>query len=62
MLLTLYNVKMIEQGNLPLHGACVHITMKNGQTKNIVIIGDSGDGSNDNGQKLKNLIDIYKNL
>ena len=40
MLLTLYNVKMIGEGNLPIHGACVHITMKNGTTKNIVIIGD----------------------
>ena len=28
----------------------------------LFIIGYSGDGSNDSGQKLKNLIDIYKNL
>ena len=47
MLLTLYNVKMIKQGALPLHGACVHITMKNGKEKNIVLIGDSGAGKSE---------------
>lgn len=47
MLLTLYNVKMINQGNLPLHGACVNITMKDGRTKNVVIIGDSGAGKSE---------------
>lgn len=52
MLLTLYNVKMIEQGNLPLHGACVHITMKNGKNKNIVIIGDSGAGKSESLEAL----------
>lgn len=52
MLLTLYNVKMIEQKALPLHGACVHITMKNGKTKNIVIIGDSGAGKSESLEAL----------
>ena len=54
MLLTLYNVKMIESGNLPLHGACVHITMKNGSTKNVVIIGDSGAGKSESLEALSN--------
>lgn len=52
MLLTLYNVKMISLGFLPLHGACVHITMKNGATKNIVIIGDSGAGKSESLEAL----------
>ncbi len=52
MLLTLYNVKMIGEGNLPIHGACVHITMKNGTTKNIVIIGDSGAGKSESLEAL----------
>ena len=47
MLLTLYNTKMIEEGHLPTHGACVSLTMKNGSTKNIVIIGDSGAGKSE---------------
>ena len=52
MMLTLYNTKMIESGNLPLHGACVHITMKNGTKKNIVIIGDSGAGKSESLEAL----------
>lgn len=52
MLLTLYNVKMIDNGNLPLHGACVSLTMKNGTTKNIVIIGDSGAGKSESLEAL----------
>lgn len=52
MLLTLYNVKMIDNGNLPLHGACVSITMKNGTTKNVVIIGDSGAGKSESLEAL----------
>lgn len=52
MLLTLYNVKMIDNGNLPLHGACVSITMKSGTVKNIVIIGDSGAGKSESLEAL----------
>lgn len=52
MLLTLYNVKMIGEGALPIHGACVHITMKSGATKNIVIIGDSGAGKSESLEAL----------
>ncbi len=52
MLLTLYNVKMIDNGNLPLHGACVSLTLKTGITKNIVIIGDSGAGKSESLEAL----------
>ena len=52
MLLTLYNVKMIDNGNLPLHGACVSLTLKNGTTKNVVIIGDSGAGKSESLEAL----------
>ena len=55
MLLTLYNTKMIEEGALPLHGACVHITMKSGKTKNIVIIGDSGAGKSESLEALSEM-------
>ena len=54
MLLTLYNVKMIEEGNLPIHGACVSITMSDGRNKNIVIIGDSGAGKSESLEALAN--------
>lgn len=47
MLLTLYNVKMINNNCLPTHGACVNIVMKNGTQKTVVIIGDSGAGKSE---------------
>lgn len=52
MLLTLYNVKMIDNKNLPLHGACVNISLRNGVNKNIVIIGDSGAGKSESLEAL----------
>ena len=52
MLLTLYNTKMIDNGNLPIHGACVKITMKDGTKKNIVIMGDSGAGKSESLEAL----------
>ena len=53
MLLTLYNVKMISEGGLPIHGACVHITLKGGQKKTVVIIGDSGAGKSETLEALR---------
>ena len=47
MLLTLYNYKMIKEGNLPIHGACVNITLRSGVNKTLAIIGDSGAGKSE---------------
>ncbi|MCR5114039.1 MAG: hypothetical protein K6A63_08900 [Acholeplasmatales bacterium] len=55
MLLTLYNTSMIDQGFLPIHGACVHITMKDGRTKNVVIMGDSGAGKSESLEALSEM-------
>lgn len=55
MLLTLYNTKMIDNGNLPIHGACVKITMKDGTKKNIVIMGDSGAGKSESLEALSEM-------
>ena len=45
--LTLHNVKSIEKGRLPVHGAMVVVTLKDGSKANIVIIGDSGAGKSE---------------
>lgn len=65
MLLTLHNVKMIRENKLPIHGAMFRLTLKNGDTKNICIIGDSGAGKSETiesmrlvGSKLINNIEI----
>ena len=55
MMLTLYNVKMIKNKCLPLHGACVHLTLSNGKTKNIVIVGDSGAGKSETLEALSSV-------
>jgi len=55
MLLTLYNTMMIEQGNLPIHGACVQITLRNGTVKNVVIMGDSGAGKSESLEALSEM-------
>ena len=55
MLLTLYNTKMIDNGYLPIHGACVHITLKDGRKKNIVIMGDSGAGKSESLEALSEM-------
>lgn len=41
MTLTLHNLIMIKRGNLPIHGAMVNITLKDGKTANVAIMGDS---------------------
>ncbi|MDL2211302.1 phosphoenolpyruvate carboxykinase [Erysipelotrichaceae bacterium OttesenSCG-928-M19] len=57
MILTLHNVKGINQGGLPIHGAMAVITMDNNETKNIVIMGDSGAGKSETLEALRTLED-----
>lgn len=55
MLLTIHNIKMIDQGYLPIHGAGVNIELKNGVKKTVVLIGDSGAGKSESLEALKQL-------
>lgn len=57
MVLTLHNVKGINSGGLPIHGAMALITMNNNETKNIVIMGDSGAGKSETLEALRTLED-----
>lgn len=59
MILTLHNIRMIEQGKLPIHGAMVNLKLFNGQEKNIVIIGDSGAGKSESLEALRVLSGDY---
>lgn len=59
MLLTLHNVKQIEKGKLPIHGAMVNIVLKNGSESNIVIVGDSGAGKSESLEAFRMLNDHY---
>lgn len=59
MTLTLHNVAMIRRGRLPLHGAMVHIKLKDGSTSNVVIVGDSGAGKSETLEALRALAEEH---
>lgn len=59
MLLTLHNIKQMERGNLPIHGAMVSISLKNGHEANIVIMGDSGAGKSESLEAFRTLNEKY---
>lgn len=53
MILTLHNVRKLNQKELPIHGAMVEITLHDGSKKNIVVMGDSGAGKSETIEQLK---------
>ncbi len=53
MCLTLHNVQKINHGQLPIHGAMIQMTLHNGDTKNIVVMGDSGAGKSETIEQIK---------
>lgn len=53
MILTLHNVRKINQGQLPVHGAMVRITLRSGRVKNIIVVGDSGAGKSETVEQIK---------
>lgn len=57
MLLTMHNLKCIDNNELPLHGAMVSLTLINEKKTNIVIVGDSGAGKSESLEALKNILD-----
>lgn len=59
MLLTLHNVKQMEKGNLPIHGAMVSIRLVNGRESNIIIVGDSGAGKSESLEAFRTLNEKY---
>lgn len=59
MLLTLHNVKQIENKRLPIHGAMVNIVLRNGKESNIIIMGDSGAGKSESLEAFRTLNENY---
>ncbi|MCF7926604.1 MAG: phosphoenolpyruvate carboxykinase [Candidatus Izimaplasma sp.] len=59
MILTLHNTKMINQQELPIHGAMVNITLKNNKKANVAIIGDSGAGKSESLEAFRKLSKDY---
>lgn len=59
MILTLHNLKMIDSGYLPIHGAMVNLLFKNGLEKNVIIMGDSGAGKSESLEAFRKLSENY---
>jgi hypothetical protein len=59
MILTLHNIRMIEMGYLPIHGAMVNVVTKTGKESNIIIVGDSGAGKSESIEALRSLSEDY---
>ena len=57
MVLTIHNLIMMEKGWLPIHGAFINITLKNGKKKGICLMGDSGAGKSETIEALKSIGD-----
>lgn len=53
MCLTLHNLAQMQRGWLPIHGAFVNITLRNGKRKGIMLMGDSGAGKSESIEALK---------
>lgn len=47
MALTLHNLKAMQKGWLPIHGAMINLYLKDGRKKGLVLMGDSGAGKSE---------------
>ena len=47
MVLTLHNIKIMEQGKMPFHGAMAKVTMRGNKKATILLIGDTATGKSE---------------
>ena len=59
MILTLHNVKMVQRGRLPVHGAMCRVRLRGGPTAGLVIVGDSGAGKSETLDAFQQLADEW---
>ncbi|HPN31681.1 MAG TPA: hypothetical protein PKY81_12070 [bacterium] len=62
MILTIHNIICIKENNLPIHGAFAKISLKSGESLNIMFIGDSGAGKSETLEALNKLQKQLKSL
>lgn len=58
-ILTVHNAIKIKNNKMPIHGAMSRITLKNGNTFNIIIVGDSGAGKSESLEAFRILSKNY---
>jgi hypothetical protein len=47
MILTLHNIKIMNMGRMPYHGAMVRLRLKGDRDSNVLILGDTGTGKSE---------------
>ncbi len=55
MILTLHNIKVMQAGNMPFHGAMVALQLKGGKSANILLFGDTGAGKSETLEAFRSL-------
>lgn len=55
MILTLHNIKRMQKGFLPFHGAMVRITLHDSKPFSLVVMGDSGAGKSETIEALRRI-------
>jgi len=55
MVLTLHNIVIMKRKRMPYHGAMVRVLMKNGNSANVLLIGESGAGKSESLEAFRTL-------
>jgi hypothetical protein len=55
MVLTLHNIKVMEKGLMPFHGAMIRLRLKGGRDANVLIMGDTGTGKSETLEAFRSL-------
>ena len=55
MILTLHNIKRMQSGFLPFHGAMIRLTLRNEKPFTLVVMGDSGAGKSETIEALRRI-------
>lgn len=60
MILTVHNLKVIGNGNLPVHGALARVRLTNRKSAHILLIGDSGAGKSETLEALNRYNEVAR--
>lgn len=60
MALTLHNLVMMRRGYLPIHGAMLEIRLKDGKTRGVCLMGDSGAGKSETIEAMNKIAELIE--
>jgi hypothetical protein len=59
MILTIFNIQILDEGRLPVNGCLLNIVLQNNKTTNVVMVGDSSSGKHETIRALEILTKGY---